>query len=43
MDWLWGWIALGLAAGAFYESTKLKKANIMLRDRIEKLEKEVYK
>ncbi|GHI01655.1 hypothetical protein [Neobacillus kokaensis] len=43
MDWFWGWIALGLAAGAFYESAKLKKDNKMLRDRIEKLEKVVYK
>ena len=43
MDWLWAWFAFSLAAGAFYNSYEVKKENKKLRNRIEKLEEEVYK
>jgi hypothetical protein len=36
MDWLWAWFA-------FYNSYDVKKENKKLKDRIEKLEEEVYK
>jgi len=43
MDWLWAWFAFSLAAGAFYESSQVKKENKKLKKRIEMLEEEVYK
>ncbi|MCC3359245.1 hypothetical protein [Bacillus sp. REN16] len=43
MDWLWGWFAFSLAAGAFYNSYQVKKDNARLRERIEVLEDKVYK
>ncbi|WP_432359104.1 LapA family protein [Sporosarcina sp. UB5] len=43
MDWLWAWLAFSLGAGAFYESFQVKKENKRLKERIEKLEEEVYK
>lgn len=43
MDWLWAWLAFSLAAGAFYESSQVKKENKKLKERIEMLEDKVYK
>lgn len=43
MDWLWVWFAFALAAGAFYNSYEVIKENKKLKERIEKLEEEVYK
>ncbi|WP_268870552.1 hypothetical protein [Halalkalibacter wakoensis] len=43
MEWIWAWLAFSLAAGAFYNSAEVKKENNKLKERLEELEKEVYK
>lgn len=37
------WFAFSLAAGAFYESSQVKKEKKKLKKRIELLEDEIYK
>ncbi|WP_281658730.1 LapA family protein [Halobacillus sp. Cin3] len=39
MDWLWSWMALSLAVGAFYTAEQAKKENKRLKERLDRLER----